>query len=112
MWFNLDNGSGTTIDDVILRPAVAIIITAARIIYQDATSGTVAAGTAQIGITVAGAEVVAATNYENTKAVGTKTDMVIVAGAVPAGSPVIVRHTGVAVTQAGQATVEIEYTEA
>lgn len=109
MRFDLDNGAGTTIDDVILRPDVAITITAARIVYTDATSGTVAAGNAKIGTTVGGAEIVAATAYENAKAVGTKTDMTIVAGAVAAGTPVIVRHTGVAATQAGQAYVEIEY---
>lgn len=109
-WFNLDNGAGTTIDDVLLVPTAAITITAARIIYVDATTGTVAAGNAKIGTTVGGAEVVAATAYENTKAVGTTTAMTIVSGAVSAGTPVIVRHTGVAVTQAGQAIVEIEYT--
>lgn len=110
VWFNLDNGAGTTIDDVVIRPTAAITITAARIVYVDATTGTVAGGTAQIGTTVAGAEIGAATNYENTKAVGTTTAMTIVSGAVAAGTPVIVRHTGVAVTQAGQAVVEIEYT--
>lgn len=110
VWFNLDNGAGTTIDDVILRPTSAITIVAARIIYVDATTGTVAAGTAGIGTTVAGVEIVAATNYENTKAVGATTAMTIVSGAVAAGTPVIVRHTGVATTQAGQSVVEIEYT--
>lgn len=111
VWFNLDNGSGTTIDDVILRCAQAISIKAARIVYVDATTGTVAAGNAKIGTTVGGAEIVAATAYENTKAVGTATAMTLTAAAafVAAGTPIIVRHTGVAVTQAGQAVVEIEY---
>lgn len=108
--FNLDNGAGTTIDDVILRPSTAITITAARIVYSDATSGTVAAGTAQVGTTVAGAEIVAATAYENAKAVGTTTAMTIASGAVAANTPIIVRHTGVAATQAGEAHVEITYT--
>lgn len=107
--FDLDNGAGTTVDEVILRPSVPITITAARIVYTDATTGTVAAGNAKIGTTVGGAEIVAATAYENTKAVGTKTDMTIVSGAVAADTPVIVRHTGVAATQAGRAYVEIEY---
>lgn len=110
VWFNLDNGAGTTSDDVILRPSQAITITAARIVYVDATTGTVAGGSAQIGTTVGGTEIVAATNYENTKTVGTSTAMTIVAGAVAANTPVIVRHTGVAAVQAGQAVVEIEYT--
>lgn len=111
VWFNLDNGAGTTIDDVILRHTQAISIKAARIVYVDATTGTVAGGTAGIGTTVAGVELVAATNYENTKAVGTTTAMTVkAAGAfVAAGTPIIVRHTGVAVTQAGQSVIEIEY---
>jgi hypothetical protein len=111
-WFNLDNGAGTTIDDVILRHSQAVSVKAARIVYVDATTGTVAAGTAGIGTTVAGVELVAATAYENTKAVGTTTAMVVkAAGAfVAAGTPIIVRHTGVAITQAGQSVIEIEYT--
>jgi hypothetical protein len=111
VWFNLDNGSGTTIDDVILKAAVPVTVTAARILYVDATTGTVAAGNARIGTTAGGSEIVASTAYENTKAVGTETAMVIVAGAVAANGAVFVRHTGVAATQAGQAVVEIEYVE-
>ncbi len=113
-WFDLDNGSGTTIDDVVLRSASAITITAARILYVDATSGTVAAGSAKIGTTVGGAEIAAATNYENAKAVGTATAITLTTAAgvaVAANTPVIVRHTGVAATQAGQAVVEIDYYE-
>lgn len=109
MRFDLDNGAGTTVDDVVLRPDVPIVITAARAVYTDATTGTVAGATFKIGTTVGGAEIVAATAYENAKAVGTKTDGVIVAGAVPAGTPVIVRHTGIAAVAAGQAYIEIEY---
>lgn len=110
VWFNLDNGSGTTIDDVLMKPTASITITAARIIYVDATSGTVAAGNVKLGTTVGGNDIVAATAYENTKAVGTETALVIAAGAVAAGGAVFVRHTGVAATVAGQAVVEIEYT--
>lgn len=109
MRFDLDIGAGTTADDVVLVPSVAITITAARIVYTDATTGTVAAGNAKIGTTVGGGEIVAATAYENAKTIGTTTAMTIVAGAVAAGGLVIVRHTGVAATQAGQAYVEIEY---
>ena len=108
--FDIDNGAGATVDRVLIRPTGAITITAARIIYDDATTGVVAAGTAQIGTTVGGAEIVAATNYENAKAVGTTTAMTIVSGAVAAGTPVIVRHTGIAAVAAGRAVVEIEYT--
>jgi len=108
--FNLDNGAGATLDDCILRHTKAIQPVAAQIVYSDATTGTVAGGNAKIGTTVAGAEVVAATAYENTKAVGTATALTLASMAViPAGTPIIVRHTGVAVTQAGEAYVEFFY---
>lgn len=111
VWFNLDNGAGTTIDDVLVKAVAAIIIIAARIVYVDVTSGTVAAGNARLGTTLGGSEIVASTAYENAKAVGTQTNMAIVAGTVAAGGAVFCRHTGVAATQAGQACVEIEYIE-
>lgn len=110
--FNIDNGAGATVDDVILRPAHAITITAARVVYTTETAGTVAGATIQLGTTVGGAQIVAATAYQNTKAVGTVTDLTIVSGAVAANTPVIARHTGIAVTAAGEAYVEIEYTDA
>lgn len=110
VWFNIDNGAATTIDDVIMKLPFAVTIVAARIVYVDATTGTVAAGNAKIGTAVGGAEIVAATAYENTKAVGTSTAMTIVAGAVAANGAVFVRHTGIAATAAGQAYVEVDYT--
>ncbi len=108
----LANGAGVTIDDVILRAEVSVTITAARIVYSDATTGTVATANARIGTTVGGAEICAATAYANTAAVGTVTAMTIVSGAVPANTPVLVRHTGIIAGAAGQAYVEIEYSEA
>lgn len=107
--FDLDNGAGTTIDALLIRHPRPIYITACRIVYQGATTGTVAGGNAKVGTTVGGAEVVAATAYANTSAVGTTTAMVIVSGDVPAATPVLVRHTGVAATQAGEAVVECDY---
>lgn len=108
--FDLDNGAGTTLDDCILRHSRPIKIVAARIVYTDATTGTVAAGNAKIGTTVAGAEIVAATAYGNAAAVGSKTALTLVLADIPADTPIIVRHTGVAATAAGKAYVEIEYT--
>ena len=107
--FDIDNGAGTTVDDCILRHSKAVIIYSARIVYSNATTGTVAAGTAQIGTTVGGAEIVAATAYGNSQAVGTKTALTLVEDDVAADTPLIVRHTGIAATAAGKAYVEIEY---
>lgn len=107
--FNLDNGAGTTLDVELIRHPRPIVITACRIVYDDATAGTVAAGTASVGTTVGGVDIVAATNYENTKTVGATTAMTIVAGKIAAGTPVLIRHTGVAATQAGMSRVECDY---
>lgn len=112
--FNIDNGAGTTIDDVILKLPYAITIQSARIVYVHATTGTVAAGNAKIGSTLAGAEVVAATAYEDSKAVGVSTPMTVITAAnankIAANGGVFVRHTGIAVTAAGEAYVEVEFT--
>lgn len=109
VWFNLDNGNGTTVDDILLYSPVAITLLDARIVYVDATTGTVAAGTASIGTTVGGVDVVAATAYENTKTVGTTTSMTIAQPKIAANTMLSVRHTGVAATQAGQAYVQVVY---
>lgn len=108
--FNIDNGAGTTIDDCILRHSQPITITAARVVYTTETTGTVAAATVKVGTTVGGAEIVAATALENTKTIGLKTALTLVAAAVPADTLISVRHTGIAVTAAGEYYVEIEYT--
>ena len=107
--FDIDNGAGTTKDDCILRHSKAVKLYSARIVYTGATTGTVAAGTAQSGTTVGGTEIVAATAYENSKAVGVKTALTLVITDVAADTAIVVRHTGVAATQAGEAYVEIEY---
>jgi len=107
--FNLDNGNGTTIDRVLMRNSKALKLYNARIVYDDATTGTVAAATIQLGVTVTGATVIAATNYENTKAVGTTTACTLLLTDIDADTPLIVRHTGVAATQAGYAHLELEY---
>lgn len=109
--FDLDNGAGTTVDEVILRPAGAITLRGARIVYDDATTGTVAAGNMSVGTTVGGTQILAATAYENTKAVGTTTTAALVGTvSITANQAVFVRHTGVAATQAGKAHLELDYT--
>jgi hypothetical protein len=104
--FDIYNGSGTTIDDCILVTTRPIRLHAARIVYTTATAGTVAAGNAKIGTTVGGAELVAATSYENSKTVGLTTAMTLVLTYVAAGGFVCVRHTA---TAAGEAYVELDY---
>ena len=107
--FDLDNGSGTTDDDCILLHSKAVQLLSARIVYTEATTGTVAAANAKLGTTVGGAEITAATAYGNAATVGTKTAMTLLVTQVAANTMINARHTGVAATQAGKAYVEIEY---
>lgn len=109
--FNIDNGAGVTIDDVVLYVSQPISIKAARVVYSGATTGTVAAATVGIGTAVAGVELVAATGLENTKTVGTVTELTLKAAAarVAANTMIVVRHTGIATTAAGEYRVLIEF---
>jgi hypothetical protein len=107
---DIDNGAATTADYVVTRVSKAITLTAARVVYTDATSGTVAAATVQVGTTVTGVDLVAVTVLEDAKAVGTVTALSLASAAVAANTPVIVRHTGIAATAAGKYYVELEYT--
>ncbi len=107
--FNIDNGAGTTIDDVLTLSEFPVTIRRAQIVYTVETTGTVSAGNARVGTAVAGVEVVASTAYGNTASVGTTTAMVLVETRLPADTMLVVRHTGVAATAAGVAYVEVEY---
>lgn len=109
--FNIDNDSGATIDDAILIHSQPVKLLSIKALYTTATTGTVAAATVQLGTSVGGEEVVAVTALANTKAVGTTTALSIVSGAerLAAGTPLIVRHTGIAATAAGEYRVLVEY---
>lgn len=111
--FNIDNGSGTTDDDIILIPDRAITISSAYVYYTEATDTTGAASASvALGTAVGGTQLVAATNLQVSKAVGGKTALTLAsgAGAVAANGMVAVRHTGIAATEAGKYKVIISYT--
>lgn len=107
--FNADNGAATTLDDVLMKHSKAVRLLTARAVYTTETTGTIAAGTVSVGTTVGGVDVVAATNLENTKTVGTSTALVLAVNEIPAGTMLTARHTGVAAVAAGEYYVEIEY---
>lgn len=108
--FNIDNGSGTTIDEAVLNLPYAIELVAVRAIYQEATDTTgVATANFAVGITAGGATVVAATAYEVSKAVGATTTGAILITRIAANTTLFVRHTGRAATEAGTACIEIVY---
>lgn len=107
--FNIDNGAGATLDDVLLKHSKAIRLLTARLVYTTETAGTVAAATLALGTTVGGTDVVAATALEDAKTVGTSTALVLAKNEIPAGTMLTARHTGIASTAAGEYYVEIEY---
>ncbi len=109
-FFNLDNGAGTTVDEpVVISPTrQPIRIVKVYALYGEATQ-TVAAGSYQLGTTLGGSDLVAATLYENTKSVGTITEATVTLAVVPPATVIFVRHTGVASTQTGTATIVVEF---
>lgn len=107
-FFNLDNGNGTTVDEPLFRTGSRPVrIVGIYAIYGEATQ-TVAGGNFKLGSAAGGAQYVAATAYENTKAVGDTTSATLVTDYVPANTVVFVRHTGVASTQTGTASICVE----
>lgn len=109
--FNIDNGSGTTDDDVIFSNLpYALEIKSVKVVYVEATDTTGAgSATVSLGTTAGGVDTVAATALEAAKAVGATTALTLVAaGAVyAAGSALFARHTGVASTEAGQYYLQV-----
>lgn len=107
-FFNLDNGNGTTVDEPVLYATVPLRILRVYAVYGEA-SQTVAGGNYKIGSAAGGAQYVAATAYENSKSVGDITAASLVTDVVPSGTTLFIRHTGVAATQTGTASIVIEY---
>ena len=107
--FNIDNGSGTTDDDILLVPKQAFKVRSVRAIYTEATDTSGAASANfKVGTAVGGAQICAATALQVSKAVGSYTDATIVSGDVAANGMIAVRHTGIAATEAGKYYVQIE----
>lgn len=109
--FNIDNGAGTTIDDVAFSLDQQVEIIAVRPVYTEATdTAGVASANFKVGTTAGGAEIVAATALDVSKAVGGYgAKAALVAPMVSANTTVFIRHTGIAATEAGQYYVQIEY---
>lgn len=109
--FNIDNGSGTVINDAFYYCTQAVKVVSAKVLYTTETAGTCAAATIAVGTTVAGTELVATTALENGKTVGAVTALTLVAAAaakVAAGTMITASHTGLATTVAGEYYVVLE----
>lgn len=106
---NIDNGSGTTADQVICGgfPFDAYIV-AAWPLYTEATdTAGVASATWSLGVAAGGATIVAATALEVSKAVGAAGTKVVGLIPLPAGSSLFMRHTGIATTEAGEYRLQV-----
>lgn len=109
MEFNIDAGSGTTVDDVIDVP-YDIKILKAQIVYTEATDTSgVASANVKLGTAAGGAQIVAATALEVSKSVGDATALTLVSDPfeLPANDEIFIRLTGIAATEAGKFRVQI-----
>ena len=108
--FNIDNGSGTTDDDVLLNLPFDVQIVSVRAIYTVATDTTGAASANfKLGVAAAGDTIVAATALAAAKAIGATTTATVLADHLPANTTLWVRHTGVAATEVGNYRVQVTY---
>lgn len=109
--YNIDNGAGTTDDDLIFAAlSKDVHIVSIKAVYVEATDTTGAASANfKLGTTAGGTDIVAATALEVAKAVGSTTSATVVLAKVAAGSALFCRHTGVATTEVGQYYVQVEY---
>lgn len=109
--FNIDNGSGTTDDDVIFSDLdMDAYVMHVRAVYVEATDTTGAASANfKLGSAAGGAQVVTATALEVSKAVGSATVASLVAAGnkITAGGALFARHTGIAATEAGQYYLQV-----
>lgn len=107
--FDLDSTT-SPYKELIFVPSLPIKIRAAKIIYQGATTGTVAGGSVKLGTSADDDLVAESTAFGDAATIGTEVDLTIASDeTIAAFTPVIVTWVGVAATQAGEAKVQIDY---
>lgn len=108
--FNIDNGAGTTVDDVLFNFPYDVYLTDVRAVYTVATdTAGAASANFKLGVAAGGATLVAATALTAAKAIGGTTVATIVLDYVPANTTCWVRHTGVAATEVGNYYVQVSF---
>lgn len=109
--FNIDNGAGATIDDILLANLPKDIqIISVQAVYTEATDTTGAASANfKLGVAVAGDTIVAATALTAAKSIGGTTSATVLVDRVAAGANLYARHTGVATTEVGQYFIQVVY---
>lgn len=108
--FNIDNGAGATVDDVLFNFPYDVYLTDVRAVYTVATdTAGAASANFKLGVAAGGATLVAATALTAAKAIGGTTVATIVLDYVPANTTCWVRHTGVASTEVGNYYVQVSF---
>jgi poly(3-hydroxyalkanoate) synthetase len=106
--FNIDAGSGTTVDYQLCNLPYDAYIQDVRAIYSEATdTAGAASANFKLGVAAGGATLVAATALEVSKAIGATTVATITLDYLPANTTLWVRHTGIAATEAGTYYVQV-----
>lgn len=109
MVFNMDAAAAEY--DYLYFPRAALII-GAYLAYSEATDASAAAeGNISAGTVADGEQIVAATLYEVSKAIGYVKTLTVVSGTITAGGVAVTKNTPVAATEAGQFRVEYFYLE-
>ena len=107
--FNIDNGAGTTVDDVIFSdlPSDAYVVEVNAVYVEATDTAGAASANFKLGTAAGGAQIVAATALEVSKAVGSATTTTLAAQRIAAGSALFARHTGIAATEGGQYYIQV-----
>ena len=101
-----------TVDETIMLSVRPVKLISACAVEDTETAGADSAGTIQLGTSVAGADVIAATPYVASAVIGQAMPLVLLVTLLPAAQMLVVRHTGVVATPiAGQAHLQLEYQE-
>lgn len=107
--FNIDNGNGTTDDDVWYLPHKTVLVSAYKVYTEATDTAGAASATVGVGVAAAGVTVVAATALDAATAVGAAVALTLALTEIPAATTIFTRHTGVATTEVGQYFVEYVY---
>ena len=106
---NIDNGAGTTVDEVLLNSGPSGVRLVRVYFLYEQIAQAVAAGNFKVGIAVGGATLVGATAYTDSAAIGDITVATILQDRVAPNTTVWLRHTGIAATATGTGKVCIDY---
>lgn len=106
--FDFDESSGV-ITQVVFTPQIPIDIRGVTFHYTHATSGTVAAGTASLGVAGDVDAIVDDFALEDSKAVGYMKECTLLAYQIAAGVTITATVDGVAATAAGKGFFQIDY---